>query len=221
MYTQMNPTQNSSIRVARIYLRCSTDEQNLDRQEGIEKNARASGFYVAGVYREKASGARADRPELLRLISDLQSGEILIAERVDRISRLPLPEAESLVKAIRAKGARLVIPGLVDLEDLAAASTDGVTKIVLEAVQELLLKIALQAARDDYQVRRERQKQGIQIARQNGKYSGRRPDTIVHERIIALRAASHTIKATASLAGCSISQVKRIFAMHQANPKNA
>jgi DNA invertase Pin-like site-specific DNA recombinase len=213
MYIQKNPTSSSPLRVARIYLRVSTEQQDLSRQEEIEKNARNSGYYVAGVYREKASGARADRPELLRMISDLQSGEVVIAERIDRISRLPLPEAEKLVNAIRGKGAKLVVPGLVDLEELAS-NADGMAKLVLEAVQQLLLRIALQAANDDYETRRVRQKQGIKIARQNGKYLGRKPDTIGHERIIALRAAGQTIKATASLAGCSISQVKRIWATH-------
>ncbi|KLB99870.1 resolvase, partial [Xanthomonas perforans] len=62
----------------------------------IVQEAKAAGFYVAGVYREKASGARADRPELLRMIEDLQSGEVVIAEKIDRISRLPLAEAERL-----------------------------------------------------------------------------------------------------------------------------
>ncbi len=217
MYTQKNPTQSSLIRVARIYERVSTELQDLTRQEEIEKVARASGYYIAGIYREKASGACPDRPELLRMSAELQPGEVVIAEKIDRMSRLPLPEAENLVNAIRAKGAKLAIPGLVDLEDLAA-SADGMAKIVLEAVQELLLKIALQAARDDYLVRRQRQRQGINLAKTNGKYSGRRPDTTTHARIIALRAAGQTINATASLAGCSISQVKRIWAIHVAHP---
>ncbi|WP_459076177.1 recombinase family protein, partial [Vibrio lentus] len=73
---------------------------------------------MAGVYKEKASGARADRPELLRLIGDLQPGEIVVAEKIDRISRLPLPEAEKLVDSIRDKGAKLSVPGLVDLTEL-------------------------------------------------------------------------------------------------------
>ena len=60
------------IKVARVYLRVSTDEQDLTRQERIVSEARSAGYYVAGVYREKASGARADRPELLRMIDDLQ-----------------------------------------------------------------------------------------------------------------------------------------------------
>ncbi|EPG7605240.1 recombinase family protein [Pseudomonas aeruginosa] len=119
--------------VARVYLRVSTDAQDLERQEGIITAAKAAGYYVAGIYREKASGARADRPELLRMVADLQPGEVVIAEKIDRISRLPLPEAERLVASIRAKGARLAVPGVVDLSDLAAEA-QGVAKIVLEGV---------------------------------------------------------------------------------------
>ncbi|MDK6810708.1 recombinase family protein, partial [Ligilactobacillus agilis] len=76
----------------RVYLRVSTDEQDLARQEAIVAEAKAAGYYVAGVYREKASGARPDRPELLRMVADLQPGEVVIAEKIDRISRLPLEE---------------------------------------------------------------------------------------------------------------------------------
>lgn len=90
------------MKVARIYLRVSTDEQDLARQADVERSTRAAGYYIAGVYREKASGARADRPELLRMISDLQPCEVVIAEKIDRISRLPLVEAEKLVASIRS-----------------------------------------------------------------------------------------------------------------------
>ena len=166
---------NSSINIARIYLRVSTDEQDLTRQTEIEQSTRTAGYYVAGVYREKASGARADRPELLRMIADLQPGEVVVAEKIDRISRLPLAEAEQLVASIKTKGAKLAVPGLVDLSDLAAEA-DGVARIVLEAVQDLLLKLALQMAREDYETRRERQRQGVLLARAAGKYSGRVPD---------------------------------------------
>lgn len=203
------------MKVARLYLRVSTDEQDLTRQVDIEHSTRAAGYYVAGIYREKASGARADRPELLRMIADLQPGEVVVAEKIDRISRLPLVEAEQLVASIRAKGARLTVPGLVDLSDVADEA-DGVAKIVLESVQELLLKLALQMARDDYETRRERQRQGVQLAKAAGKYTGRRADTATHQRIVALRRAGQTIQRTAELAGCSISQVKRIWARHRA-----
>ena len=203
------------MKIARIYLRVSTDEQDLSRQADIEHSTRAAGYYVAGIYREKASGARADRPELLRMMADLQPGEVVVAEKIDRISRLPLAEAEKLVASIRAKGARLAVPGLVDLSDLADEA-DGVAKIVLMSVQELLLKLALQMARDDYETRRERQRQGVQLAKAAGKYTGRKADTATHQRIVALRRAGETIERTAELAGCSVSQVKRIWALHRA-----
>lgn len=202
------------MKVARIYQRVSTVEQDLTRQAEIEHSTRAAGFYIAGVYREKASGARADRPELLRLIADLQPSEVVVAEKMDRISRLPLAEAEQLVASIRAKGAKLAVPGLVDLSEFAAAA-DGMSKIVLESVQELLLKLALQMARDDYETRRERQRQGVQLAKAAGKYTGRQSDVVTHQRIIALRTSGQTIKRTSELAGCSESQVKRIWALHQ------
>lgn len=208
------------MKVARIYLRVSTEEQDLTRQADIEHSTRAAGYYIAGVYREKASGARADRPELLRMIADLQPGEVVVAEKVDRISRLPLAEVEQLVASIRAKGAKLAVPGVVDLSDFAAAA-DGVAKIVLGSIQELLLKLALQMARDDYETRRERQRQGVQLAKASGKYAGRIPDASTHQRIIALRGAGQTIKRTAELAGCSQSQVKRIWAIHLAKAQAA
>ena len=200
--------------VARIYQRVSTSGQDLTRQSEIESSTRAAGYYIAGVYREKASGARADRPELLRMIEDLQPGEVVVAEKIDRISRLPLVEAEQLVASIRAKGATLAIPGIIDLSELSE-NVDPVSKIVLSAIQEMLLKLALQMARDDYETRRERQRQGVQLAKNAGKYSGRKSDATIHQRIIALRGAGQSINRTANLAGCSISQVKRIWSLHK------
>lgn len=205
----------TSIRAARVYLRVSTEEQDLPRQEAIVAGARAAGYYVAAVYREKASGARPDRPELLRMIGDLQPGEVVVAEKIDRISRLPLPEAELLVATIRGKGARLAVPGIIDLSDLVADSA-GVARIVLEAVQEMLLRVALQTARDDYETRRERQREGIQIARRAGRCTGRKADAAQHRRIVSLREAGMSIAKTAELAGCSIAQVKRVTALHRA-----
>lgn len=204
-------------KVARIYMRVSTDAQDLARQEAIVSTAKKAGYYIAGIYREKASGARADRVELQRMIHDLQPGEAVVAEKIDRISRLPLADAERLVASIRAKGAHLAVPGVVDLAELAA-SAQGISRIVLESVQEMLLKLALQMARDDYEDRRERMQQGIALAKAAGRYAGRPPDTAKHNVILALRSAGHSIGKTAKLAGCSVSHVKWVYARHkQAN----
>src|SRR5687767_11005646 len=116
----MNAQKSAEFKVARVYQRVSTDEQELARQEAIVTSARSEGYYIAGVYREKASGARADRPELLRMIADLQPGEAVVAESIDRISRLPLEDAEKLVATIRERGAKLAVPGVIDLSELTA-----------------------------------------------------------------------------------------------------
>ncbi|KPY78200.1 hypothetical protein ALO58_200073 [Pseudomonas savastanoi pv. savastanoi] len=149
------------------------------------------------------------------MIKDLQPGEVVIAEKIDRISRLPLVEAEKLVDAIRAKGARLAVPGIVDLSELAEASS-GVAKVVLQGVQDMLLRVALQIARDDFEDRRERQRQGIDLAKDAGRYLGRKPDTKMHERVIALKSGGCSIAETARLAGVSVSQVKRVWSQYLA-----
>ncbi len=87
---------------------------------------------------------------------------------------------------------------------------------MLEAVQEMLLRVALQSARDDYEDRRERQRQGIGIARRAGRYTGRKADQAQHRRIVALREAGMSIAKTAELTPCSPAQVKRIMALHRA-----
>lgn len=204
------------MRIARIYIRVSTDDQDLARQASLRAATEAAGYYVAAVYGEKASGARADRPELLRLIADLQPGEVVIAENIDRLTRLPLDEAEALVERIRVAGARLSVPGLVDLTDILATS-DGVAKIVLQAMQDLLLKILLQQARDNYETMRRRQREGIELAKVQGKYKGgRKKDLQLRERIVALRTAKHSIAETARLAGCSEPLVKIAWREHLA-----
>lgn len=42
-------------KIARVYLRVSTDDQNLERQNAVIENAKIMGYYVAAVYREKVS----------------------------------------------------------------------------------------------------------------------------------------------------------------------
>lgn len=202
------------MKVARIYLRVSTKEQELERQERIIDDAKNAGYYIANVYKEKASGARADRPELQRMISDLQNGDVVIAEKMDRISRLPIDEALALINSIKEKGAKLSIPDIFDLSEFSSEAT-GVTKIVIDSMQDLLLKISLQIARDDYEILRQRQKEGVAIAKANGKYKGRRANKQLHKLIIECRSAGKSINKTAELLNCSPSTVKNIWSKHK------
>jgi hypothetical protein len=54
-------------------------------------------------------------------------------------------------------------PGIIDLS-LLAANAKGVARIALVSVQDMPLPLALQLARDDCEDRRERQRQGIELA---------------------------------------------------------
>ena len=55
---------NKKTKIARIYCRVSTKEQNLDRQLNLKHWAEQRGFYVAHIYAEKKSGRNANRIQL-------------------------------------------------------------------------------------------------------------------------------------------------------------
>ena len=63
------------------YARVSTDGQTLDAQIAALKAARA-----ARIYRETASGAKAERRELGRALKSLTAGDTLLVTRLDRLA---------------------------------------------------------------------------------------------------------------------------------------
>lgn len=193
--------------IARIYQRVSTEGQELTRQQSLRTEAEAKGYTVVATYSEKASGTSEDRPELQRMLADLNEGDTIIAEHLDRITRLPLDKALALMAVIKAKGATVSVPGLIDLPKVE----NGIAGIVMEGTQSMLLKIALYQCRADWETRRERQKQGIAIAKEKGTYKGRKPDTVANAKIIELRALGYTIAKVASTLNVSTSQVKLIL----------
>jgi DNA invertase Pin-like site-specific DNA recombinase len=198
-------------KACRIYQRVSTSGQDLSRQQQLVVDAEAAGFYIAAVYSEKVSGTVASRPELNRLIADLKKGDVVIAESLDRISRLPVAEGEALIARITEKGAKIAVPDLIDLSDIIASATDPLVQIVLDANQKMMLKIALHMARKDYEQRASKQASGIEVAKAKGVYKGRKPDTVVNSKIIELRALGYTIAKVASTLHVSESQVKLIM----------
>ena len=64
------------------YARVSTDGQSVDAQV---KQLRAAGAET--VFRETASGARSDRAQLRRALSQLAKGDVLMVTRLDRLAR--------------------------------------------------------------------------------------------------------------------------------------
>ena len=66
------------------YARVSTYGQTLDSQ--LEQ-LRAAGCGSRNIYREKVTGARADRRELNRMLGKLAPGDVVTVTRIDRLAR--------------------------------------------------------------------------------------------------------------------------------------
>lgn len=64
------------------YARVSTDIQETDLQMDALKRAKC-----VRVYEEKASGAKADRPELMRLLDNARKGDVVVVWKLDRLAR--------------------------------------------------------------------------------------------------------------------------------------
>lgn len=196
----------------RAYLRASTSEQDANRAKSLlEQFAKESNHKIASWFVENESGAKAERPELMRLLHDSLPGDIILVESVDRLSRLKREDWESLRACINSKGLRVVS---VDLPTSHAAmkseSSDEFTSRMLDAVNNMMLDMLAAIARKDYEQRRERQKQGIKKAKQEGKYKGRPIDEQLHQKIHTLLNKGFTVRKTAEIAGCAPSTVQRV-----------
>ncbi|MCE0902589.1 recombinase family protein [Pseudomonas alloputida] len=196
----------------RAYLRASTDEQDAGRaRTSLEKFASDHNKVIACEYLENASGAAADRPELLRLLKDARKGDVLLVESIDRLSRLPADDWAKLKSAIDAKGLRIVALDLpTSHQGMRDTKGDEFTDRMLAAINSMLVEMMAAIARKDYEQRRERQAQGIQKARAEGKYQGRPVNEELHKRVKELLGAGLGIRATARHANCSTTTVLRI-----------
>lgn len=162
----------------RAYLRASTDDQDAGRAKAqLQSFAKERGLKVAGYYVETASGASLQRPELFRLLSDSEPGDVLLLEQVDRLSRLTSGDWERLKAEIKAKGVRIVALDLPTSWNLLAGSQDDFTARMFGAVNDMLLDMLAAIARKDFEDRRRRQAQGIARAKVAGLYRGRPENT--------------------------------------------
>jgi DNA invertase Pin-like site-specific DNA recombinase len=196
----------------RTYLRASTVEQDANRARAtLEQFTSSHNKVIASEYLENASGATADRPELLRLIKDARKGDVLLVESIDRLSRLPVDDWQKLKATIDAKDLRIVAIDLpTSHQGMHDTKGDEFTDRMLGAINSMLVEMMAAIARKDYEQRRERQAQGIEKAKAAGKYQGRQVDTDLHKRVRELLAAGLGIRATARHADCSTTTVMRI-----------
>jgi DNA invertase Pin-like site-specific DNA recombinase len=84
------------------YARVSTDGQTLDAQVAALKTAGAE-----KIFSEKQSGAKTDRAALARVLAALESGDVLMVTRLDRLARSTRDLLNVLVRSRRLLGRRL------------------------------------------------------------------------------------------------------------------
>jgi DNA invertase Pin-like site-specific DNA recombinase len=111
------------------YARVSTDGQSLDAQV---KQLRAAG--AEKVFRETASGARADRALLRRVIGQLEKRDVLTVTRLDRLARSTRDLLNTLA-AITGKGA-----GFRSLHDTWADTTTAHGRLMLTVLVPTIRK---------------------------------------------------------------------------------
>jgi len=193
------------------YLRASTKEQDVNRGrkslEGFAQNASRS---ISSWFVENESGATLKRPELFRLLDIAQQGDILLVEQVDRISRLNTQDWELLKSIITTKGIAVVALDLPTSYQFMKIDSDEFTKRMLVAINSMMLDMLAAVARKDYEDRRRRQAEGIEKAKQMGKYKGRRINHNLHENITTLLNSGKSYNAIVSLLGCSKSTISKI-----------
>ena len=137
------------------YIRVSTQEQNTMRQEALME-----ALGVDEVYIDRMSGKNTNRPELQKMMEYVRKGDTVIVESISRFARNTRDLLE-LVEQLTAKGVEFVS------KKEAIDTTTPTGKFMLTvfgAVAELEREYILQ-----------RQREGIAIAKEQGKYAGRKP----------------------------------------------
>jgi DNA invertase Pin-like site-specific DNA recombinase len=136
------------------YVRVSSFDQNPDRQlEQIE---------VGKVFTDKASGKDTQRPELERLLAFVREGDTVVVHSMDRLAR-NLDDLRRIVQGLTQRGVRMEFVK----EGLAFTGEDS-------PMANLMLSVMGAFAEFERALIRERQREGIVLAKQRGAYRGRK-----------------------------------------------
>lgn len=142
-----------------FYCRVSSKDQNLARQL-----ARAKEVHADKIFADKLSGKNLDRPEFSKMMKYLREGDVLEVVSLDRLSR-NYKDLKDLVKKLRDMGVKLIA------DDLPQLNSDN--ELINNFMMDLLISMMGFVAQNEREKIRERQKQGIELAKKAGKYTGR------------------------------------------------
>jgi DNA invertase Pin-like site-specific DNA recombinase len=161
------------------YVRVSSLDQNVGRQlEGVELDK---------TFTDRASGKDVKRPQLQAALDYLRDGDVLVVHSMDRLAR-NLDDLRRIVTDLTGRGVQVqfVKEGMVfNGED--------------SAMSKLLLSVMGAFAEFERALLKERQREGIAIAKKAGVYKGRKP-SLTPDRVAELRARVATGEKRAALA---------------------
>lgn len=135
------------------YIRVSSEDQNLDRQ--------LDGLRLDRVFQDKISGKSTDRPALQEMLRFVRDGDHLFVHSMDRLAR-NLIDLRQMVKDLTTSGVKITFVK----ESLTFTGDD-------DAMSVLLLSVMGAVAEFERAIIRERQAEGIRIAKAKGVYKGR------------------------------------------------
>jgi len=139
-----------------IYSRVSTVDQNSEQQAAFLEGKYQSDMTV----QETFTGTTTERPQFQALLSKLVTGDTLIVKEVSRIGR-NTTEVLEVAESLKLKGVHLVIDQL--------GGTD-----VTSPAGEMILTMMAGMAKMEREQMLERQRVGIERAKAEGKYTGRK-----------------------------------------------
>ena len=137
------------------YIRVSTKEQNTARQEEAMKEIGAEKIFM-----EKISGKDTNRPQLKAMLEYVREGDTLVVESYSRLAR-STTDLFNIVDKLSSKG--VAFKSLK--ENIDTTTPQG----------RLMFTIFAGLAQFERECTKERQLEGIAIAKKEGKYTGRKP----------------------------------------------
>lgn len=143
------------------YARVSTREQNLDRQLVELKK------HTDKIYADKESGKNFDRPEYLKLMKRLKKNDTLIIKSIDRLGRNYDLILEQWRIITHEKGVNIKV---LDIPLLDTTKNDGLTG---KFISDLVLQILSYVAESERANIKQRQAEGIRLAKEKGILFGR------------------------------------------------
>lgn len=200
-----------------FYCRVSSKDQNLARQ--LE---RAKEVHADKIFADKISGKNLDRPEFQKMMKYLREGDVLEVVSLDRLSR-NYKDLKDLVSKFRDMKVKLIA------DDLPQLNSDN--ELINNFMMDLLISMMGFVAQNEREKIRERQRQGIELAKKAGKYTGRvikyspnskRPqDRWTWEKVTEmLDSKKYSMSEIAREVGIGRNQVYRIRDQNAARKKN-